>query len=88
MGEGRDVCPAERTHLSGEKIIGFAIKCSALKNNSLLILYGFNKKKLLPCLCIFVVLVYTVLSRLILLLIMHFILCSLYFGCCFQGSFS
>lgn len=44
MGESGDVCPAERTHLTGEKIIGFAIKCSALKNNCLLILYGFNKK--------------------------------------------
>lgn len=44
MGESRDACPAERTQLTGERIIGFAMNSPGLKNKSLVILYCFNKK--------------------------------------------
>lgn len=35
MGEGKDACPAERTQLTGEGIIGFAMNSPGLKNKSL-----------------------------------------------------
>lgn len=44
MGESRDACPAERTQLTGERIIGFAMNSPGLQNKSLVILYCFNKK--------------------------------------------
>lgn len=37
MGEGKDACPAERTQLTGERIIGFAVNSPGLKNNSLVV---------------------------------------------------
>lgn len=46
MGERRDACPAERTQLTGERIIGFAMNTSGLKNKSLVILHCLNKKSL------------------------------------------
>lgn len=37
MGEGKDACPAERTQLTGEGIIGFAMNSPGLKNKSLVV---------------------------------------------------
>lgn len=54
MGESRDACPAERTQLTGESIIGFAKNSSGLKSKSRITLYCFNQKKFaaLPvCVC-------------------------------------
>lgn len=34
MGEGKDACPAERTQLTGEGTIGFAMNSPGLKNKS------------------------------------------------------
>lgn len=48
MGESRDARPAERTQLTGKRIIGFSMNSPGLKNKSLVILYCFNKKNLLP----------------------------------------
>lgn len=38
MGEGKDACPAGRTQLTGEGIIGLAMNSPGLKNKTLVIL--------------------------------------------------
>jgi len=63
IGESRDACPAERTQLTGESIIEFAVNSSHLKNKSHVILYYFYKKICYLTCVFFVVLIFIVLEQ-------------------------
>lgn len=82
MGGGKDACPAEKTQLTGERIIGFVMNSPGLKNKSLVIVSCFNQKTAPPPVYFYGAFC---LTRLILLSIL--ILCSLYLGSHFLGIF-